>query len=108
MLVTWGKSQCVLVGPKTTFTEAISQEIPQTIMVSDKAGDVIHALHTGQPVAVLPPPGVRWAKDVPEEECHNCNLDTEDHSVNFSFPTPDKSASDSVAYRMVCLKDYRE
>ena len=107
MLVTWGKSQCVLVGPKTTFTEAISQEIPQTIRVSDKAGDVIHALHTGQPVAVLPPPGVRWAKDVPREECHNCNLDTEDHSVNFSFPTPDKSASDSVAYRMVCLKDYR-
>jgi ParB/RepB/Spo0J family partition protein len=129
MLVTWGKSQCVLVGPEITFTEAISQEIPEVkgeagdviqlpshvrFKMSSKAGDVIHALHTGQPVeisrlieAVLPPPGVRWAEDVPKEECEKCKLDTEDHTVDFSFPTPSKSASDGVAYRKVCLKDYR-
>jgi hypothetical protein len=114
MLVTHGKNQCVLVGPKTIFTEAISQEIPQPIKLSGKAGDVIHALHTGEPVeisklieAVLPPPGVRWAEDVPPEECEKCKLDTEDHTVDFSFPTPSKAASDGVAYRKVCLKDYR-
>jgi hypothetical protein len=104
----------VLERAATEVEKPISQEIPQPIKLSGKAGDVIHALHTGKPVeisklieAVLPPSGVRWAEDVPREECHNCNLDTEDHTVDLSFPEPDRAASDGVAYRKVCLKDYR-
>ena len=95
MLVNWGKSQCVLVGPETVFTETISQEIPK-----EAKGKVAIT-------EVLPPAGVRWAEDVPDTECAKCNLDTEDHCINFSFPAPSKTASDGVVYRKVCVKDYR-
>lgn len=52
------------------------------------------------------PPGCREAHKVPDSECHKCNWDTQDHTVKFSFPVPDRGARDSVAYKKVCLKDY--
>jgi ParB family chromosome partitioning protein len=57
--------------------------------------------------SVLIPEGVRLCQDVPKEECHECNLDTQDHTINFKFPIADKAASDGVAYQKVCIKDYR-
>ncbi|MBN1190427.1 MAG: hypothetical protein JXA46_11790 [Dehalococcoidales bacterium] len=52
------------------------------------------------------PQGVRLAHKVPDNECKVCNLSTSDHTVNFSFPVEDRSASDGVAYQKVCLKDW--
>ncbi len=52
------------------------------------------------------PEGVRRCEKVPDAECHGCKLQTEDHTVNFSFPVADNSTSDNVAYLKVCLKDW--
>lgn len=53
------------------------------------------------------PEGVRLAHLVPDSECQNCNLAATDHTFDFKFPAPSKSASNGVVYQKVCIKDYR-
>jgi len=49
------------------------------------------------------PDGVRLAEEVPDEECHKCDLAPTDHTVNFSFPITENG---STGYQKVCLKDW--
>ena len=53
------------------------------------------------------PAGVRLCEDVPATECKNCNLATEDHTIDMKFKVPSQSASDGVSFHKVCVKDYR-
>ena len=98
MLVTWGKSQCVLVGPKTTFTEAISQEIPQTIEVLDlhellTTGDHSHAVLQGKFDDVLN------KLDNPDECLQSCTT-----GFHYAFDSSDnESRVYSVCTNSKCL-----
>jgi len=55
------------------------------------------------------PNKVRRACDVPQSECENCALSTEDHTVGFAFENKNyrKIYPDSRVYLLVCVKDYR-
>ena len=53
------------------------------------------------------PEGCRRASDVPSEECHNCGLDTMDHTVGLSFQNKNYMLKyGEQAFCLVCLKDY--
>jgi len=50
------------------------------------------------------PAGVRLDTQVPDEECHACELGPTDHSVNLSFPV--EGYHGEIGYQKVCLKDW--
>jgi len=51
------------------------------------------------------PEDVRLCEQVPDSECHNCRLNTQDHTIGMKFPVP--YYGNYLAYEKVCIKDWR-